>query len=133
MSMMRRRSKSRSRSAQAVHPYVGSTPFEHSPQPFIPPPLAPSTAPHTPTDDSPPASSVGLPLGASSTTPPLDDPFGLGQGVAGLSLGGPRSAAHYSAAGAYPPPIPRARSSSRRARFCVGHTPCARNVPRATV
>ncbi|KAG9096386.1 hypothetical protein FRC06_008731 [Ceratobasidium sp. 370] len=99
MSMMRRRSKSRSRSAQAVHPYVGSTPFDHSPQPFIPPPLAPSTAPHTPTEDSPPASSVGLPLGASSTTPPLEDPFGLGAGIAGLSLGGPRSAAHYSAAG----------------------------------
>ncbi|KAG8746161.1 hypothetical protein FRC10_006027 [Ceratobasidium sp. 414] len=96
MSMMRRRSKSRTRSAQAVHPYVGSNPFDHSPQPFIPPPLAPSTAPHTPTDDSPSASSVGLPLGASSTTPPPDqDPFGL----AGLSLGGPRSAAHYSAAG----------------------------------
>ncbi|QRW00866.1 hypothetical protein RhiJN_28884 [Ceratobasidium sp. AG-Ba] len=99
MSMMRRRSKSRTRSAQSVRPYIGSTPFDHSPQPFIPPPLAPSTAPHSPLESSPPASSVGLPLGASSTTPPPEDPFGLGQGIAGLSLGGPRSAAHYSAAG----------------------------------
>ncbi|KAG8790455.1 hypothetical protein FRC12_011835 [Ceratobasidium sp. 428] len=99
MSMMRRRSKSRTRSTQSVRPYVGSTPFEHSPQPFIPPPLAPSTASHSPIENSPPASSVGLPLGASSTTPPPEDPFGLGAGLAGLSLGGPRSAAHYSAAG----------------------------------
>lgn len=103
MSMMRRRSKSRTRSVNGhnVQPYIGSTPFEHSPQPFIPPPLAPSTAPQTPIDNSPPASSVGLPLGASSTTPPPEDPFGLGPSFAAMTLGTPRSAAHYSAAGAY--------------------------------
>ncbi|KAJ1310533.1 hypothetical protein OPQ81_007263 [Rhizoctonia solani] len=99
--LSRRRSKSRTRSAggRTPKPYIGSTPFEHSPQPFIPPPLAPSTAPQSPAADSPPASSVGLPLGASSTTPPPEDPFGLGAGVANLSLGAPRSNAGYSAAG----------------------------------
>ncbi|CAE6345161.1 unnamed protein product [Rhizoctonia solani] len=97
----RRRSKSRTRSAggRTPKPYIGTTPFEHSPQPFIPPPLAPSTAPQSPVPDSPPASSVGLPLGASSTTPPPDDPFGLGASIANLSLRTPRSAAGYSAAG----------------------------------
>lgn len=103
MSLSRRRSKSRARSAggHTPKPYIGSTPFELSPQPFVPPPLAPSTAPQSPVADSPPASSVGLPLGASSTTPPPEDPFGLGPGMANMSLGAPRSTAHYSAAGAY--------------------------------
>ncbi|KAB5595208.1 hypothetical protein CTheo_1286 [Ceratobasidium theobromae] len=105
MSLSRRRSKSRARSAggHTPKPYIGSTPFELSPQPFVPPPLAPSTAPQSPVADSPPASSVGLPLGASSTTPPPEDPFGLGPGMANMSLGAPRSTAHYSAAGSHHP------------------------------
>ncbi|CAE6411554.1 unnamed protein product [Rhizoctonia solani] len=99
--LSRRRSKSRTRSAggRTPKPYVGSTPFDHSPQPFIPPPLAPSTAPQSPAADSPPASSVGLPLGASSTTPPPEDPFGLGARLGNLSIGAARSNAGYSTAG----------------------------------
>ncbi|ELU43771.1 hypothetical protein AG1IA_02189 [Rhizoctonia solani AG-1 IA] len=121
----RRRSKSRTRSAggRTPKPYIGTTPFDHSPQPFIPPPLAPSTAPQSPAPDSPPASSVGLPLGASSVTPPPDDPFGLGAGVASLSLGPPHSTAGSQAYRMHRPGFALAAPSA------IGHPPPPSSAP----